>query len=207
MIILVGTSHISPESLQRVEEEIEEGPDCVAAELDPTRYASLKSGEKGVYPSVMFRLLAWLQERLGRKTGVLPGEEMLSAVEAGRSKGVDTYLIDQDISETYRDLVGIGFMEKVKLFVSSIFFRSPVPFNLDRVPSYELVEASLNHLKRYSPKVYRLLVEKRNRRMAHALLSLNERYDDILAVLGIGHIPGVKDILEGENVDFRDKTF
>ena len=45
-IILLGTAHISQESINQVTESIrEEKPDCVAIELDEQRYASMKNPE------------------------------------------------------------------------------------------------------------------------------------------------------------------
>ena len=45
-IILLGTAHISQESIHQVEETIrQEKPDCVAVELDDQRYASMKNPE------------------------------------------------------------------------------------------------------------------------------------------------------------------
>ena len=44
--ILIGTAHISQESINEVKQYIEEEkPDCVAIELDDGRYESLKNPE------------------------------------------------------------------------------------------------------------------------------------------------------------------
>lgn len=207
MIKLLGTSHISPESIQKIGEEISKGTDCVAVELDPARYEALKRDKEGGYPSLFFRLISWFQKRLGKETGVLPGEEMLEAVDRAASEGIDVYLIDQPISETVNDLKKVGFLEKLNLFFSSLFFSPTEKFNLDETPPYELVEDSLVHLKDHTPEIYSSLVEKRNSRMADAVEMLTQRYEDILVVVGIGHLPGMKELLEGKNLKFQDKTF
>lgn len=207
MIQLLGTSHISPQSVGKIREEIGKFPGCVAVELDPARYESLKYGEGGGYPSLLFRLLAWIQKRLGRKTGVLPGEEMLTGVESATNNGIDVYLIDQPIDETVRDFQEIGFLEKAKLFLTSLTFRPSVDFDLDEVPSYDLVEKSLKHIEEHAPRIYSILVEKRNRHMVKAIEELERRYDTVLVVVGIGHLPGLKELLNRRNISFEDKTF
>jgi pheromone shutdown protein TraB len=204
MIRLLGTSHISPNSIRRIKEEIRSGVDCVAVELDLARYKSLKYGKEDRPPSIFFRLFSWLQKRLGEKTGVFPGEEMLRAVESSKEHGIDTYLIDQDISKTIKDFEEIGITDKLKLILSSLFFTDARRFDLRDVPSYDLVEASLEHIRKHSPKFYEILVEKRNIYMSEAIKELDRRYDEILVVVGIGHVPGIKEILEEENLSFVD---
>lgn len=207
MIKLLGTSHISPESVQKIKKEISEGTDCVAVELDPARYEALKNGEEGNYPSLFFRLISWLQKRLGKETGILPGEEMLEAVNCASSEEIDVYLIDQPISQTVNDFRKVGVLEKLNLFLSSFFFSSTEKFKLNETPPYKLVEDSLAHLKSHTPEIYSLLVEKRNRGMAKAVEMLSRKYEDILVVTGIGHLPGIKKLLERKDLNFQDKTF
>src|SRR5512146_1612509 len=100
-IVLVGTAHVSRESVEEVRRVIrEEHPDRVCLEIDPSRYASLV--EKNQWQNLDiakvlrqgkgFLMLANLvlsafQRRLGRELGVQPGEEMLAAVETCRELG------------------------------------------------------------------------------------------------------------------------
>lgn len=208
MIRLIGTSHISPRSIATIKREIvEEKPDCVAVELDRVRYRSLKHGGKRKRMSLTFRIISWIQNKLGEKTGVFPGEEMLTAVETAKKEEIDVYLIDQPISETAKDFDKISFFDKVKLILTSINFGKPKDFNLDDVPTYDLVEKTIEHLRNKSPKIYNILVRKRDIVMSRAAIQLNEQYDDVLLVVGIGHVPGMKKIFESNDVPYIDKTF
>lgn len=207
MIRLLGTSHVSPESIEAIQREIGGDVDCVAVELDPSRYHSLKHGKRTKPNKLFFRLLSWIQMKIGRRTGVMPGEEMLKAVESATSAGKDVYLIDQSIEETMWDIDSVGFLEKLKLLFSSLTFFGPANFDLREVPSYELVEDVLEHLKRYSPEIYRVLVEKRDRFMARELEVLDSRYGTVLAVVGMGHLPGIRKILEEGETEYEGKTF
>ena len=94
-IILLGTAHVSKESIKDVQTVIrEECPDCVCVELDETRYRALTSKDAWQQIDIAailkegkgFLLLANLvlssfQRRLGAELGVRPGDEMKAAVE------------------------------------------------------------------------------------------------------------------------------
>lgn len=207
MIRLVGTSHISPQSIEKIIEEIEKGADCVAVELDEGRYRSLKSGERGSYPSLFFKVVAWLQRKLAEKTGVLPGQEMLTATEKAMENGIEVYLMDRPIYETLRKFQDIGILEKVKLVLFSLFKVGRYDFSLEEVPPQELVQESIEFLSKRSPSLYRVLVEERDAVMAEALHKLSQRHEDVIAVVGAGHLPGIKDRLEEKGVEYVDKTF
>ncbi len=207
MIKLVGTSHISPKSIERIEEELEEEPDCVAVEIDEGRYRALKAGESGSYPSLFFKILSWLQKKLSEKTGVLPGEEMLFATERAIEKNIKVYLIDRPIHITVRRFDDVGISEKLKLVFFSIGKMRGQKFDLKDVPPYKIIERSIEIMKRAAPRMYSILVEERDDIMTKALLDLERDHENILAVVGAGHIPGIKRRLQERDVDFLDKTF
>ena len=92
--ILVGTAHISKESITEVQAAIEtEKPDCVAIELDDTRLAGMQNPDswknlditkvlKNKQGLVLLAnlVLASFQKRLGSDVGIKPGEEMKAAI-------------------------------------------------------------------------------------------------------------------------------
>jgi pheromone shutdown protein TraB len=112
---VVGTAHVSEESVREVEGTIEdERPDIVAVELDEGRYRQLKGGEPDdiepgdllrgntVFQFIAYWMLSYVQARLGEKFDVTPGADMLSAVETAEELGIDVALVDRDINETMR---------------------------------------------------------------------------------------------------------
>ena len=112
---VVGTAHVSEESVREVEETIEtDAPDVVAVELDEGRYRQLKGGEPDdiepgdllrgntVFQFIAYWMLSYVQSRLGEKFDVTPGADMLSAVETAEGLGIDVALVDRDINETMR---------------------------------------------------------------------------------------------------------
>ncbi len=207
MIRLVGTSHISPQAIKRIEEEIEEGADCVAVELDEGRYRSLVTGEKGGYPSLFFLVASWIQKKLAEKTGVMPGDEMLTAVEKAQEKNIRVYLMDRPIYKTLERFKEISLLNKLKIFLLFFGGLKRYSFSLDEVPSEEIVEEATELLSRRTPELYRVLVDERDEIMARVLQDLSERHEEVIAVVGAGHLPGIKRRLEGAGTEYVDNTF
>jgi len=202
MIILLGTSHISPESVKNVKEIInKEEPDCVAVELDRMRYVALTSKEGTNPPGMFLKILSWFQKELGKMTGIAPGEEMIEAVKFSRRKKIDTYLIDQDFYITVRDIQKISTFEKTKLFIMALFGSfAGRKINLKKVPPKKVIEEALGYLKKNFPQIYGAIVVKRNVHMALAIKGLSRKYKKVLAVVGAGHIEGLKNLLKSENL-------
>ena len=128
-IVLVGTAHVSEDSVERVRERIdEEHPDVVAVELDENRYRSLK-GEvrddldpkdliQGTRPIefLIYWLLSFMQNKLGDEFGIEPGADMLAAIEEAEERDIPVALVDRDIQVTVQRLWNrMGFVEKLRL--------------------------------------------------------------------------------------------
>lgn len=201
MIELRGTSHIASSDLQDIRTLVEEEqPDVVALELDPRRLAALlQEHREQRMMNPFLKLMKTAQDLLGKKTGAVPGSDMLAAYEAATANGIDVALIDQDITETLRKLRNIPLLEKIKfagfLVVGSILF--PI-HDIDprEVPDERLVEEMMIRLRVSFPHLYEVLVEERNRLMADRLQLLNAEYGDVLAFVGAGHVQGVKELLD-----------
>ena len=139
--ILVGTAHISKESVAEVREVIlTEEPNRVCVEIDQTRYNSLIKKQRWQNLNIVqvlkerkgFLLLANLvlasfQRRLGLEIGITPGEEMLTAVKLCQEQGIAFSLCDRDIQVTLRRAwARSSFWGKNKMLaamLSSIFTR------------------------------------------------------------------------------------
>jgi pheromone shutdown protein TraB len=127
---LLGTAHISPESVSEVEETIaERHPDVVAVELDEGRYRQMK-GEtpddldasdllhgNTVFQFLAYWMLSYIQTRMGERFDIEPGADMLAAVETAEEHEIDVALVDRDIQETIqRFWTRLTGFEKLKLF-------------------------------------------------------------------------------------------
>jgi len=94
-IVLVGTAHVSQESVDTVRATIDaEDPDTVCVELDSQRYQALRDRNRweslnliqviksGQTSFLLANLaLAAFQKRMGLQTGVKPGAELAAAAE------------------------------------------------------------------------------------------------------------------------------
>ena len=149
-IILVGTAHISSESIELVKKTIEEeAPDAVGVELDSQRLEQLKSGaawkemdiskilkEGKSHLFLVNLMLSNMQKKFGDSVGIQRGADLLAAVSAAERKKISVELSDRDIKITMkRGLASMGLKEKAKLGYSvleSFFGREGKNFPRDK---------------------------------------------------------------------------
>lgn len=214
-IIVIGTAHISSESIALVRSTIEaEHPDAVGVELDAQRYAQLKSGERWgetnishiissgqSYLFLINLLLANLQRQLGQKVGIKPGEEMLQAVQAAEQRGIPVALIDRDVRVTLKramDVTSLG--EKARLLASIFYgFFGPekdalTPERIEELKKHDIMSELMQQLSREMPNVKRVLVDERDLYIANRMLALPGK--KVVAVVGAGHVEGIMKYLD-----------
>jgi len=126
---LVGTAHVSADSVDEVERVIEtERPDVVAVELDDGRYRQMKGDApedldatdllrgNTVFQFLAYWLLSYVQAQLGDEFDITPGADMLAGVETAERLGIDVALVDRDIQMTVqRFWARLSGVEKLKL--------------------------------------------------------------------------------------------
>ncbi|MFB6107517.1 MAG: TraB/GumN family protein [Haloplanus sp.] len=132
---VVGTAHVSADSVREVEATIEsERPDVVAVELDEGRYRQMRGEtpddiEAGdllrgntVFQFLAYWMLSYVQTRLGEKFDIQPGADMMAAVETAQDLGIDVALVDRDIQTTIqRFWARMGFLEKLRMVGGLLF--------------------------------------------------------------------------------------
>jgi pheromone shutdown-related protein TraB len=142
-------------------------------------------------------LLTVLQRRIGKKLGVRAGEEMLQAVKVAEEVGAFVYFIDRPLHITFQRLwKRMSLKEKIKIIfmtLSSFLFTKSV--DIERMKDEDFVSAILKELGRASPSALEVLVEERDAYMASKLLKLPDNLK-VVAVVGIGHVKGIKKYLE-----------
>jgi pheromone shutdown protein TraB len=235
MIHIIGTSHIAKESLELVEKVIKkEKPGFVCIELDKDRYDILKGNKKEVklkdlpfLNRIFYWLLKNIQKNISSYTGIMSGQEMLNAIKYGKEVGSKVALIDQKIHITFNNInKAMLFKERIRLFsyliLSSIALTFPfIPLNfminkktkekvkkidLNKIPDDELIEYSMEYLLKKFPTLYFHLVHERNKYMASNLMKINEQAQNIVAVIGAGHVKGIKEILQKQLYDVKTYT-
>ncbi len=209
-IIVVGTAHISEESIAEVRRTIQaERPDVVAVELDPGRYQALTNPEQQsasikdilssgkLYQFLVHWLLAYVQNKLGAEVGVKPGSEMLSAIDAARSVGASVALVDRDINITIaRFWAKMRLIEKLKMLIALLGIGTSdeeIDLDLKEITSDDTISQLVTELRQFSPNAAQVLVDERDAYLAGNLLKLRGK---IVAVVGAGHKEGIKHYLE-----------
>jgi len=207
-LVLVGTAHISQESVEVVRQTIQaEAPQAVCVELDSQRYQALRDPNrweslnlfqvirKGQAPMLLTNLaLASFQRRMGLQTGVQPGAELAAAATAAEEQGCRVELVDRNVRTTLlRAWRKTGFWKKIQLLASifaSMFEKQEVnEEDLSRLRQTDTLSAMLEELGDLLPTVKTILVDERDRYMAHFIrLTPGEK---IVAVVGAAHVPGI----------------
>ena len=212
-ITLVGTAHVSKESVEEVKETIKTlQPDCVAVELDEKRADSIQNADRYSQLDLVkvfkrkegFLLLANLilssfQKRMGMNVGVKPGDEMLAAMDAARESEIPFVLVDRPIQITLkRAWAKNSFWGKCKLLatlISSAFSKEePDPSEIEKLKERNEMDSMMNELAEYMPVIKEVLIDERDRYLASKIW--DAQGSNIVAVLGAGHLPGVQAWLE-----------
>ncbi len=219
-IILVGTAHISEKSVELVSETIEkENPDSVGIELDFQRFKQLKSGKKWSETNISFivksgqtylflinLMLANMQRKLGDELGIKPGAEMIQAYEIAKEKNLKIELLDRDVQITLkRAFAFTGLMEKMKIIwhVISGFFSEKEELTKEKIESLkekDVMTELMKELSNTAPTIKKVLVDERDLFIANRIINSDSK--KIVAVVGAGHLEGIKKALN-EKVDLK----
>ena len=211
--ILVGTAHISKDSRDLVAQAIEEEhPDTVCVELDDGRLKSLEDPDrwkktdlkKIIREHQLGTLIANLvlgsyQKRMGLSTGVRPGAELYGAVLAARSASIPVVLADRDIKVTLkRTWSCTPWFRKFSLIASlfsSLFDKTEVSEEeLKRIREQDSLSSMMQEFGKTFPEVKSVLIDERDQYLASRIR--NAPGKKILAVVGAGHVAGIKKIIE-----------
>ena len=216
-LTIIGTAHVSSNSVEEVKDAIyEQQPDVVAIELDRGRYTRLKEEMAGIERDdtisvtqiikdnkvgLFFTttLLSYFQSKVGEDVDVKPGAEMVGAIEAAEDLGIPIALIDRDISVTLqRALNKMGFKEKAKflygLLASVLGFGDEDDVDIEELKNPENLDDLMEMFKDEAPSVYETLVHERDAYLAGSILKIPQ--DRVIAVVGAGHQPGINRYLD-----------
>ena len=203
MIVMVGVAHVIDVSRQIDELVAHYSPGAGGVELDPARYrAMLDKSPRGSVP-LPYRLLALMQRRLAEQFGGEVGSEMLAAIEAARKHGAQSIFIDVDAGSLFNSLLRqMSFRERVLMFFSSFtglfMSRKRVEKELEQFQSNE--EQYMAAMAQSYPTVKRVLIDERNEHMARAILKAEGDFGSVLAVVGDGHMEGIRKLLAREDL-------
>ncbi|MCK5044461.1 TraB/GumN family protein [Candidatus Parcubacteria bacterium] len=214
-IILVGTAHISKESVELVEDVIaRENPDTVGVELCEKRYTTIlkkdkwedtkitkiiKEGKTQLFLANL--LIASFQKRIGKDLKIKPGAEMIQAIKAGEKASAQIALLDRDIQITLkRAWRKMKILEKAKLIYSLLTgLISPEKIEeelIEKIKEKDIMAQMMEEFGREVPSVKEVLINERDIYIANKILAAPGR--KMVAVVGAGHIEGIKKYLNEE---------
>jgi len=207
-ITLVGTAHVSKESIEEVKNTIREiTPDCVAIELDDKRAESIQNKDKFKELDIVqvlkkkqgFLLLANLvlasfQRKMGKNVGVQPGDEMLAAMEVAKEMNIPSAMVDRPIQTTLRRAWGKNsFWGKMNLFallLGTAFSKEEVSEDeIENLKNSSEMDSMMGELAEEMPVIKEVLIDERDKYLASKIWEATG--NNIVAVLGAGHLPGV----------------
>lgn len=215
-IILIGTAHVSKKSADEVKEIIQqEQPDTVCVELCQARYQGITDADRWKNTDIVKiikegkalillinLILSSYQKRLARQFGIQPGQEMIQGIKSAQEAGATLCLADRDLHTTMRRLWRkLGFIGKMKLFfqlMMSMFVNEEISEEeLEKMKSQDMLTSALDELSKSFPEFKSIVIDERDKYLAQKIKDAPG--SKIVAVLGAGHVPGIKEELYKNN--------
>ncbi len=203
---ILGTAHVSSESVELVRNQIEEwGPDLVAVELCPSRMAALTEPEsldsedllkiikEGRSAMILLQsALAAQQRRMGISSGEKPGAELLAAVNAAEEADIPVEMIDRDVVITLRRAWRkMGMIEKWRILNALLWEEDDEEVSIDEVlGNSDLLSSMMEEAREVAPRAGEVLIDERDSFLAGRIQQIRGK-GKVLAVIGAGHLSGV----------------
>lgn len=225
-ITLVGTAHVSAQSIEEVKETIREiKPDCVCVELDEKRADSIQNEksyreldvvkvirEGKVFLVLANLILASFQKKMGQNVGVKPGDEMLAAIRLADEMGIATSMVDRPVQVTLRRAWAknsfFGKMGLLAALLGGAFSREEIDESeIEALKEKNEMDSMMASLSEEMPVIKEVLIDERDKYLASKIWE--SKGDNLVAVLGAGHLGGVESHLTAiasgaENADLSE---
>ena len=203
---ILGTAHVSSESVELVRNQIEEWePDLIAVELCPSRMAALTEPEsldsedllkiikEGRSAMILLQsALAAQQRRMGVSSGEKPGAELLAAVNAAEESDIPVEMIDRDVVITLRRAwKKMGMIEKWRILNALLWEEDDEEVSIDEVlGDSDLLSSMMEEARELAPRAGEVLIDERDSFLAGRIQQIRGK-GKVLAVIGAGHLSGV----------------
>ncbi|PQM35068.1 traB domain-containing protein [Prunus yedoensis var. nudiflora] len=209
---LVGTAHVSVESCREVEAVISYlKPEVVFLELCSSRVAALTPQNLKV-PTMgemieMWKkkhnafgiVYSWFLAKVSSKLEVFPGAEFRVAYEEAMKYGGRVILGDRPVQITLRRTwAKMPLWHKIKLLYSflfqAVFLPSPDDLNkmLKEMDDVDMLTLVIQEMSKEYPTLMETLVHERDQYMSSTLLRIASEHSSVVAVVGKGHLQGIK---------------
>jgi len=211
-LTLLGTAHVSRASADKVSALLRSGDyDAVAVELCPSRYEALMDPDSlarmdllsvirqgRVYMVMASLALAAYQQRLADQLGIEPGAEQRAAIALARERNLPVLLVDREIGVTLKRVAAnLAWWKRLGLFaglLATLLTREEIAEEeIERLKEGDVLETTFAELAEDRLDLYAPLIDERDRYMAARLREeiAATGHENLLAVLGAGHLKGV----------------
>jgi pheromone shutdown-related protein TraB len=219
--VLLGTAHVSPQSVVDVRHEVDRGHyDAIAIELCDSRHTNLidpsalerldlfeviRSGKAGMVAASL--ALGAYQQRLADQFDIRPGAELEAAARGAKRQQIPLWLVDRDIGVTlkrvYRNVPWWQRFSLLSGLLGSLLSRQEVSReDIERLKQGDMLESTFSEFANGSAALYEPLINERDRFMAARLLEEQAKADQppahVLVVVGAGHLAGLEIALHAE---------
>ncbi|HRP69143.1 MAG TPA: TraB/GumN family protein [Turneriella sp.] len=221
-VVLLGTAHVSRESVNDVERAIlAEKPDKVLIELDEGRAKNIqdpnhwkkmdivqviKTGK--IYLLFSSILLSLFQKKMGDRLTSAPGAEFKKAIELSEKYNIEHEFIDREIRVTLkRAWQSVGFFGKMRLIaelVASLFVSEDMENDeIEKLKEKDALQSVLDSLPASFRRIREIIIDERDRYMAQkvrdATVNAGKKPKRVLVVVGAGHLRGLEEALAAEH--------
>uniref|UniRef100_A0A803QJY6 TraB family protein n=1 Tax=Cannabis sativa TaxID=3483 RepID=A0A803QJY6_CANSA len=211
-VYLVGTAHVSMESCREVEAVISYlKPEVVFLELCSSRVAvltpqNLKIPTMGEMVDLwkknhnLFGILySWFLAKVANKLEVFPGTEFRVAYEEAMKYGGRVILGDRPVQITLRRTWWkMPRWHKIKLIYAMLFQAVFLPSSdelnkmLKEMDDVDMLTLVIQEMSKAFPTLMETLVHERDQYMSLKLLGIARERSSVVAVVGKGHLQGIK---------------
>lgn len=215
-ITIIGTAHVSKASADAVRELIESNQfDVIAIELCDSRYKSIVNpdllAEMDLFEVIKTKkasmvaaslALGAYQQRLAEQFDVQPGEEMRVAIKLAQQNNLHLELIDRDVGITlkrlYRNIPWWRKLYVISGLIASVLTNEKVTEEeIEKLKTGDMLESTFAQFATSAFDLFSPLIAERDQFMSAKLRLVTEKREgnNILAVVGAGHLAGIKEEL------------
>lgn len=222
-VILLGTAHVSRESVEDVELAIaREKPDAVLIELDEQRAKNLRNPDHWKHTDIvqvirtgkiylLFSsiLLSIFQKKMGDRLTSAPGAEFKKAIEICTAQGIEHHFVDRDIRITLkRAWQSVGWWGKLRLMselLASLFVTEKMEKDeIEKLKSKDALQTLLDSLPPTFRRIREIIIDERDQYMAERVRDLTLHHTGTkpkkaLVIVGAGHLNGLEEELNNSH--------
>lgn len=161
----------------------------------------IRSGRTSAFQGIY----SWLLARVGHGLDVSPGEEFRVAANEAKKNGAIIVLGDRPLSITLSRLWdALSLWEKCRLLVTllwtglSMLDSEEMRSEIEKMKDSDVLTEAIKEVGKDFPSLLGPLITERDQYMTYLMQELAEKATKVVAVVGAGHLEGIKKQWESE---------